>query len=170
LAIRCAPFVMVMLNLQVTCLYTDITAKIWYDIVKWIGYQMMLPPTLNHSFAMMASCGKGKRGKKGMMLIWHSFIWTVWRMRNNRIFNNGVIDAEEAVESIKRLSWQWCIGRLARRPCLFYEWRWDPGDCFSRWRCYCYCGSGPVLLLLCSLCVLCFPLAVIFSQFVLLGC
>jgi hypothetical protein len=110
----------------------EITAKIWYDIVKWIGFQMMLPPTLNHSFAIMANCGKGKRGKKGMMLIWHAFIWTVWRLRNNRIFNNGVIDAEEAVETIKRLSWQWFIGRLARSPCLFYEWRWDPGDCFAR--------------------------------------
>jgi hypothetical protein len=64
-------------------IHYEITTKIWYDIVKWYGYQMMLPPMLNHSFAMMASRGKGKRGKKGMMLIWHSFIWTVWRMRNN---------------------------------------------------------------------------------------
>jgi hypothetical protein len=43
-------------------------------------------------------------------------------MRNNRIFNNGIIDAVEAVETIKRLSWQWFIGRMAV----------NPGDCFYR--------------------------------------
>jgi hypothetical protein len=63
-------------------------------------------------------CGIGKKGKKGMALIWHSLIWTVWRMRNNRIFNKGVIDVEEAVESIKRMAWQWFIGRMAISSCL----------------------------------------------------
>jgi hypothetical protein len=113
-------------------LHCCITAKIWYDIVRWIGHPIMLPPNLNHSFAMMVGCGIGKKGKKGMALIWHSLIWTVWRMRNNQIFNNGVIDVEEAVESIKRMAWQWFIGRMAISPCLFYEWQWDPGDCLSR--------------------------------------
>jgi hypothetical protein len=113
-------------------IFCGTTAKICYDIDSWIGHSMMLPPSIYHSFAMLTGCGVGKRGKKGMALIWHTFIWTIWRMRNNRIFNNGVIDVEEAVESIKRISWQWFIGRLANSPCLFYEWRWSPGDCFNR--------------------------------------
>jgi hypothetical protein len=36
---------------------------------------------------------------------------------------------EEVVDEIKRLSWQWYIGRLAKRPCLLYEWIWNPIDC-----------------------------------------
>jgi hypothetical protein len=68
-----------------------------------------------------------------MMIIWHAYIWTLWHMRNNKVFNNGIIDADEAVEAVKRLSWQWFIGRMAQAPCLFYEWRWNPGVCFYRW-------------------------------------
>jgi hypothetical protein len=22
---------------------------------------------------------------------------------------------------------------MAKSPCHFYEWRWNPGDCFLRW-------------------------------------
>jgi hypothetical protein len=81
---------------------------------------------------MFAGFGAGKKGRKGMMLLWHAYIWTVWGMRNNKVFNNGIVDVDEAVESIKRVSWQWFIDRLAAAPCLFYEWRWNPGVCFYR--------------------------------------
>ncbi|GAU51894.1 hypothetical protein TSUD_416790 [Trifolium subterraneum] len=63
-------------------------------------------------------------------MIWHSFIWAIWKARNHRVFNGGVVDPEEITESIKRISWQWFIGRMAMGPCLFYEWCWNPGDCF----------------------------------------
>jgi hypothetical protein len=81
---------------------------------------------------MFVGSGARKKGKKGMMIVWHVYIWTLWRMRNNRIFNNGVSDADEAVETIKRLSWQWFIARVATTLCLFYEWRWNPKVCFDR--------------------------------------
>jgi hypothetical protein len=70
---------------------------------------------------LLAGCGIDKRGKKGMMLIWHAFVWTIWKTRNEKIFNNGVIDAEEMTETIKRVSWNWFIGRMANVSCLFYE-------------------------------------------------
>jgi hypothetical protein len=113
-------------------LHCRVSAKIWYEILRWVDHSSMLPPTLLHSFALLSGCGSGKKGKKGMMLIWHTFVWLIWRARNNRIFNNGSIDADEVIESIKRLSWQWYIERMAKSPCLFYEWRWNPGDCFQR--------------------------------------
>ncbi|MCH80988.1 F-box family protein [Trifolium medium] len=97
-------------------LHCGTTANIWYEIAWWIGQPLMLPPSLSHSFSMMVGCRAGKRGKKGMMIIWHSFIWTIWQIRNNRIFNNGVIDVDESVETIKRLSWQWFIGRMQKVP------------------------------------------------------
>jgi hypothetical protein len=109
--------------------HCEFAAKVWYEIVKWVGQALMLPPTVSNSLSMFIGCGAGK---KGMLMIWYAYIWTLWRMRNNRIFNNGIIYAEDAVETIKRLSWQWFIGRMATAPCLFYEWRWNPGVCFNR--------------------------------------
>jgi hypothetical protein len=69
---------------------------------------------------------------KGLSLIWHAFIWSIWRAKNNRIFNDGVIDLEEIFDSIKRISWQWFIEWMTKGSCLFSEWRWNPGECFHR--------------------------------------
>jgi hypothetical protein len=94
-------------------LHCGISAKIWYEIARWIGHELILPPSLGHSFSMLVGCGTGKIRKKGLSLIWHAFIWSIWRARNNRIFNDGVIDPEEIFDSIKRILWLWFIERMA---------------------------------------------------------
>jgi hypothetical protein len=64
---------------------------------------------------------------------------------------------EETVETIKRLSWQWFIGRMAITPCLFYEWRWNPGVCFNRRYGLSLDGGLVVCVVtLCGFCVLLF--------------
>jgi hypothetical protein len=113
-------------------LHCGIAAQVWYAIARWISHDLPLPPSIFHSFVMLVGCGINKSRKKGLRLIWHAFIWTIWRARNNRIFNSCVIDLLEILDNIKRISWQWFIGRMAKSPCLFYEWCWDSGDCFHR--------------------------------------
>jgi hypothetical protein len=48
------------------------------------------------------------------------------------IFNGILKDPLELVEAIKVLSWKWSVDCLKINLCLFYEWCWDPGDCFKR--------------------------------------
>jgi hypothetical protein len=60
-----------------------------------------------NSFAIFIGCGVGKKGVKGMTVIWHAMMWCIWRTRNNVIFNNGTVDVEQMVDDIKRISWQW---------------------------------------------------------------
>ncbi|PNX73974.1 ribonuclease H, partial [Trifolium pratense] len=66
-------------------LQCEFAAKVWYHISLWIGQVFILPPNMHLSFSMMLGCGMGKTGKKELLLIWHATIWTVWRIRNNRI-------------------------------------------------------------------------------------
>ncbi|CAJ2666063.1 unnamed protein product [Trifolium pratense] len=56
-------------------LHCGTSAKIWYELVQWIGQELLLPPSFSLSFSMMVGCGIGKKGKKGLMLIWHAYIW-----------------------------------------------------------------------------------------------
>jgi hypothetical protein len=70
--------------------------------------------------------------KSGYSLIWHTTLWSIWRLRNNVIFLNGNFDQVEVVDSVKLLSWKWGISRHKIPICLFYEWCWDPGLCLSR--------------------------------------
>jgi len=49
----------------------------------------------------MQRCGKLKRGAD----IWHATVWVIWIARNDRIFNNKVLEVDDIVEQIKVLSW-----------------------------------------------------------------
>ncbi|MCH99933.1 putative ribonuclease H protein, partial [Trifolium medium] len=42
-------------------LHCDFAAKIWYKITRWIGQELLLPPSLGHSFSLLIGCGAGKR-------------------------------------------------------------------------------------------------------------
>jgi hypothetical protein len=47
----------------------EIAAKIWFEILAWIGHNAMLSPSLSLSFAMFVGFGTGRNRKKGMMLL-----------------------------------------------------------------------------------------------------
>jgi hypothetical protein len=50
---------------------------------------------------MWANCVTNKKQKAVMCLIWSAFMWTLWRVRNDLVFNNKVINIEEIVDRIK---------------------------------------------------------------------
>jgi hypothetical protein len=105
---------------------------VWYEIFKWLGVVIVMPPNLFHLFDVLSVAAKSKKAKKGFRLVWHSVIWSIWLARNNHIFNNVTTNPLELVEAIKVLSWRWSAERLKIHPCLYYEWVWDPGICFAR--------------------------------------
>jgi hypothetical protein len=89
---------------------------------------LVLPATLSSSFALFVGCGSNKKRRKGFSIIWLAFVWAMWKVRNDRVFNNITVDTRSVVELIQRLSWQWFVSKTAKGPCLLYEWIWNPGD------------------------------------------
>jgi hypothetical protein len=65
-------------------------------------------------------------------VIWLAFVWAVWKARNDRVFNNVVVDAPVIFDLVQRLSWNWFVNNTAKAPFLLYEWVWNPGDCMMR--------------------------------------
>jgi hypothetical protein len=112
-------------------LHCNVAMVVWYQIFKWLGVVVVIPPNLFHLFDCLSVAAKNKKIKKGFHLIWHTVIWSIWRARNNLIFNNVRTEPLELVEEVKVLSWRWSTDRLKITPCLFYEWSWDPGACFE---------------------------------------
>jgi hypothetical protein len=112
-------------------LHCKFSAKVWYDITRWLGFLIILPHDVTSSLATIISCAKNKQERGGVVLVWNSFVWTIWQARNNCIFNNGVVYFDDLVEQIKLTSWKWFIGKVAKGPCLLYEWKWSPLDCMK---------------------------------------
>ncbi|WJX96105.1 hypothetical protein P8452_77351 [Trifolium repens] len=113
-------------------LHCKLALGVWYQIFKWLGVIIVVPPNLFHLFDCLSEAAKNGKSRKGFRLVWHSVIWCMWKARNDLIFNNVRKELLEVVEEIKIISWRWSAVRLKIPPCLYYEWCWDPGDCFNR--------------------------------------
>jgi hypothetical protein len=110
-------------------LHCNFAAAVWYGIMCWLGFIIVLPNTIVSSLAVLLNCAKSKNQKRGLCFIWNVYMWTMWRVRNDRIFNNVTVSAVDVIDQIKLLSWKWFIGRIAKGPFLLYEWNWDPLEC-----------------------------------------
>jgi hypothetical protein len=109
--------------------------KVWGEIFKWLGFSLVIPPSLSSLFELFEGSARNAKIRSGFLLIWHATIWTIWKARNKAIFATGVFSPTAIVEDIKVLSWKWSLARLKTAPCMFYEWTWDPGDCLLRYLC-----------------------------------
>jgi hypothetical protein len=105
---------------------------VWYELFRWLGVVIVIPPTLHVLFEMVRSSAKIKKVRQGFLMIWHATLWTIWKTRNSNIFTNWSFNPKKMVDDVKVLSWKWSLARLKIPPCLFYEWHWDPGDCLVR--------------------------------------
>jgi hypothetical protein len=113
-------------------LHCPVVSKLWYAVMNWIDAVLISPPNLEISLAMFAGCARNKVSRAGLILVWNTVMWVVWKNRNACIFNNKTATVEEMMEQVQLLSWRWFLNRVAKGPCMLYEWKWSPLDCFSR--------------------------------------
>ncbi|KAK2452536.1 hypothetical protein QL285_000319 [Trifolium repens] len=112
-------------------LHCNTAHRVWYEIFYWLGVVIVMTPNIMSLFGCFCEAAKNKKTRKGFHLVWHTVVWCLWRARNDGIFNGIKKEPLEIVEDIKVLSWKWSVDRLKISPCLFYEWSWDPGECFQ---------------------------------------
>jgi hypothetical protein len=122
-------------EVETTChvfLHCRITSKIWYAINRWYGVCSVVPSSVPMSYAVIVGNGSNKKRRKGLSVVWLAFVWAVWKARNDRVFNNVMVDVPTVVDHVQRLSWIWFMNNTAKVPFLLYEWIWNPGDCMLR--------------------------------------
>ncbi|GAU36827.1 hypothetical protein TSUD_320640 [Trifolium subterraneum] len=79
-------------------------AAVWYRVNRWLGKMVMIPPDIRMSYGLFVGCGGNKKIRKGYSIVWLAFVWVIWRIRNDRIFNNINGNEEDAVDNIQCLS------------------------------------------------------------------
>lgn len=97
--------------------------------MRWLGFHFVTRPNLFVLWYCWDGLSSNKMTRKGLRLIWHAVVWSIWKALNDRVFNNSTADVEEVVEAIKVLSWRRCLSRLPGPACLFYDWHWNSKDC-----------------------------------------
>jgi hypothetical protein len=113
-------------------LYCPRITQLWDRIFAWLGLGFSLPHSLLSMLNFVASTSGGKQLRHGLVMIWNSVLWSIWRHRNKVIFDTVAVDTSGLVEEVKINSWKWWIGRSQAPSCLFYEWTMEPVICLQR--------------------------------------
>jgi hypothetical protein len=45
---------------------------VWYEIFKWLGVVIVMPPNLFYLFVCLIGTTMSKNSRKGYMMVWHS--------------------------------------------------------------------------------------------------
>jgi len=151
-------------------LHCDFTVKVWASVMRWLDFSLITPLNFFVHWASWSNEGRNKKIRKGLWIIWHATIWSIWQARNHIIFWNEVKYVDVLLSDIMVLSWRWSLTRLTMQTCLYYEWSWNPLECLRRQRWFfvllvgvcvslgslCPCGCGfLVLLFFCYFQVVC---------------
>jgi hypothetical protein len=85
-------------------LHCNFAASVWYAINRWLDVLIVLPPDVTTAYVILVGCGRNRRIRKGFSTVWLAYIWVLWKMRNDRVFNNVDGFVERAVDDIQRTS------------------------------------------------------------------
>ncbi|XP_058776637.1 uncharacterized protein LOC131650962 [Vicia villosa] len=109
----------------------EASKKVWEWIYGWIGDKVPFSLEDFKDFQQVHVKVKSTKVRTKIQFIWLSLIWSIWRMRNSRIFEQVLFSFEVVVYNVMFLSWSW-LGRIRGSISLptFYEWYKYPMDCF----------------------------------------
>lgn len=115
-------------------LHCEVASLVWSKLMLWLDWHFVIPPNLFVHWECWSRRSWNKNRLRGWWLIWITTIWVLWKVRNDKIFNDINHEVDEIVEEVKVLSWRWLLYRMNIPVCLYYEWCWNPSYCLGRVR------------------------------------
>ncbi|KAL8485478.1 hypothetical protein ACS0TY_027685 [Phlomoides rotata] len=109
-----------------------VTYDLWSGILKWLGVSMALHiiPSI-HFLLFENSLGRGYKAKAAAS-IWIGMVWSIWKLRNEVIFNKATINLERELSKIKINVWNWIsIKEVRLSDCNSSLWFENPWACLN---------------------------------------
>lgn len=93
-------------------LHCEVASVVWLRLMRWLDRFFILPPNLFIHWECWNGGESNKNVRKGLGLIWLATIWTLWKTRNDMIFNDDNFAVDVIVERVKVLAWRWILSRM----------------------------------------------------------
>jgi hypothetical protein len=63
-------------------LHCNFAQSVWREVCVWMSVDMVVPPNLFILFLCFIDGAANKKLRKGLLLIWHSTLWFLWKTQN----------------------------------------------------------------------------------------
>jgi hypothetical protein len=110
-------------------MHCNFAQEVWRKVCNWLRVELVIPPNFFIFFLCFMEAAVNDKVQKGFLLIWHTTLWLLWKVRNGLIFNNVSKSTKEVFEEVRVTTWKWSIIRLNLSLCLLYEWQQQPCIC-----------------------------------------
>ena len=88
-------------HLLITCSHFD---QLWMQIWSWFGFSLVDTYCAQDHFHQFGHLGGFPRQTRQFLkLIWLTCAWTIWKERNNQIFNNKALSLHQLLNQVKLL-------------------------------------------------------------------
>ncbi|CAK8543130.1 unnamed protein product [Lathyrus sativus] len=107
------------------------STQVWNKICEYADIEIISENCCYSHAKVWNSSLRGRCQANRVNSIWFITCWSIWRSRNECIFNNVVTEVDSIVFDIKLSSWNWLIlGRKGSKQCCLYDWFKFPFDVF----------------------------------------
>jgi len=134
--------------------------QLWLLLRNWLSFSSVDTFRVQHHFVQFGQlCGFPHSTLSFLKLIWFSCVWTIWKERNNMIFNNKAFDLHQLLDKVRLLSFMSLKAKIINFAFDYYKWWRHPLSCmvitlfvllFLQWVCFCCFGITDVVLTFCG--------------------
>ncbi|KAG5029361.1 hypothetical protein JHK87_012875 [Glycine soja] len=112
---------------QVQC----VMRMVWTRCYVWIGDIRVLPANYLMHFWQHLGGIDGNKAKLVWGAVWVSIVWSIWKLRNDIIFNNAACNLQSLIDESRYRAWLWCKTYVKDFNFTLYVWCMDPVNCIS---------------------------------------
>ena len=91
-------------HLFLHCVFANL---VWQKILAWLKLDIPMLESLAAWFCLFRTRQNSKKQRKALTCLWVGVCWSIWLMRNDVIFSNGVCDVFQVLNLIQIRSWTW---------------------------------------------------------------
>ncbi|MFS7999333.1 putative RNA-directed DNA polymerase [Helianthus anomalus] len=115
----CGDYVETSEHLFVACQFAQI---VWQNIADWCNTPPIYAFELNDVLSTHETCSGNSSKKKGIHALVLVTIWSLWKLRNDSVFNNSVPHTTKILDEIKAMSFLWVKNRAKMVSLTWRDW------------------------------------------------